>query len=110
MKTSNYGRSGYSSKAISIAARCPDWYKGKTYKKLAPKHSFFKRYKLDKNEEAYTKSYYEEVLNKLNPKEVYEDLGEDAILLCWEGAGKFCHRRIVAKWLEDSLGIKIEEV
>jgi hypothetical protein len=30
-------------------------------------------------------------------------------LLCWEAPGKFCHRRLVAAWLEDALGIDVPE-
>ena len=48
-------------------------------------------------------------MNKLNPREVYNELGEDAVILCWEAPDKFCHRHIVAEWLSYSLGIDIEE-
>lgn len=67
-------------------------------------------YKEDGDEEFYTKQYYKEVLDKLDPKEIYDEIGEDSVLLCWEKPGSFCHRRIVAKWLEDNLSIKIEEL
>jgi len=36
-------------------------------------------------------------------------LGEDAILLCYEGIFQFCHRRLVAKWLEEQLNITVDE-
>jgi len=109
MKTSNYYISGRESNAVSIAAKAPDWFKGRQYKKLAPKYHFFKKYKLDGDEESYTRQYYKEVLDKLDPKEAFEELGEDATLLCWEKPGNFCHRRIVAEWLEKALGVTIEE-
>ncbi len=117
MKTSNYSHLGHRllngvpvPNAVSIAAKAPFWYKGREYKKLAPKYGFFKKYKLDGDEEYYTKQYYKEVLDKLDPQKVYEELGEDAILLCWEKPGQFCHRHIVAKWLEKALGITIKEI
>lgn len=109
MKTSNYKKHAKDPRAVSIAGRAPDNYKGRQYKKLAPKIWFFKKYKKDGNEKYYIKHYYKEVLDALNPYEVYQDLGEDAILLCWEPPGKFCHRHIVAEWLRDKIGIIIEE-
>ena len=110
MRTSCYSRSGKNPRAVSIAGRAPDSYAGREYKKLAPKKWFFKEYKLDGDEKKYIKYYYAEVLDKLDPKEVHRDLGEDAVLLCWEKPGKFCHRHIVAEWLRDKLGIIIEEL
>ena len=111
MKTSYYSKNAENPNAISIAAKCPEWYKGREYKKLAPKYWFFKKYKEDGDEEFYKKHYYEEVLNLLDPKEVYKELGEDAVLLCWENKDKFCHRHLVAEWLSLSLEIpKIEEM
>jgi len=110
MKTSNYAKKNIDKNAVSIAARCPSWFKGREYKKLAPNYSFFIRYKKDGDEEAYTKSFYREILDMLDAKQVFEELGENAILLCYESAGKFCHRRIVAEWFEKELGIKVEEI
>jgi hypothetical protein len=98
-------------KYISIAKSNKFW-SGDEYKKLAPP---FDIVKID-NVELYTKLYYEKVLNKLDPNEVYKELGENAVLICYEKwadieSGKtFCHRRIVAKWFEENLGIKVEEL
>lgn len=100
---------------ISIAGKAPEDYYGLEYKKLAPKWAFFNDYKkgiLD--EDGYTDCYYDQVLSKLTPEQVYEeltkDLGTDVIMLCWEKAGAFCHRRIVAEWLEKGLAIKVLEL
>jgi uncharacterized protein (DUF488 family) len=49
-------------------------------------------------------------LSKLDPQKVFSDLGQDAILLCWEKPGEDCHRRLVAEWLEGLLGIKVPEL
>ena len=105
----NYPQNGY--KFISIA-RFNKFCCGEEYKKLAPPAEIIKI----EDENLYTKIYYEKVLNKLNPKEVYAELGDNAVLLCYEKwddikDGKtFCHRRIVAKWLEENLGINVEEL
>jgi len=108
MQTSYYAK--YKGKnAVSIAGKCPTWYKGREYKKLAPKYWFFIKYKQDGDKEFYTKQYQKEVLDKLDPQQVYEELGENAVLLCWEKSGDFCHRHLVASWLENELGIKVDE-
>lgn len=93
---------------VSIALKSPIGFDGPTYPDLFPKKSFLFKYKEDGNEESYTKAYHEQVLSRLDPQRVYEDL-KDYTLLCWEGAGKFCHRRIVAEWLENELGVDIPE-
>lgn len=110
MKTSYYGKSAGNINAVSIAAKAPFWYKGKEYKKLAPKYWFFKKYKKDGDKEFYIKQFYKEVLDKLNPIEIFNELGEDAILLCWEKSGKFCHRRLVAEWFSKTLKKEIKEL
>jgi len=48
------------------------------------------------------------VLSKLDPQRLYEDL-DGSILLCWENSDQFCHRHIVAMWLEKNLGIEVPE-
>jgi hypothetical protein len=62
---------------------------------------------------------YGQILSKLDPQEVADALfhcGENPVMLCYESpadvrAGtKWCHRHLAAKWLEDTLGIKVEEV
>jgi uncharacterized protein (DUF488 family) len=86
---------------------------GKPYLALAPSKELLTWWnKSDKGEEAqakFTKRYTKETLSQLDPRQVYADLGEDAVLLCFEKPGVFCHRRIVAKWLEDNLGISVPE-
>lgn len=110
MKTSNFTKSANNPNAVSIAGRAPEDFTGRCYKKLAPKKWFFEKYKKDGDEEFYKIQYQKEVLDVLDPKTVYEQLGEDSVLLCWEEPGEFCHRHIVAEWLMKHLGIKIREV
>ena len=110
MNTSYFAKSGNHPDAVSIAGSAPGFYKGRVYKKLAPKYWFFKKYKEDNDEAFYVEQYQKEVLNKLDPHQVYADLGENAVLLCWEKSGKFCHRHLIARWLESALGISIYEI
>ena len=112
MKTSYFASKEWRGKnAVAISKGVPEWYRGRVYEKLVPPWWMVNM----SDEEEYEKSYRRVVLSKLDPKEVFEELGEDAILLCWEtskdiASGKiFCHRRIVARWLEEKLGVIVEE-
>jgi len=109
MQTSYYAKYK-GDNAVSIAGKCPEWYKGKEYKKLAPNYWFFKKYKEDGDVEFYKEQYQKEILSNLNAETVYRELGEDAVILCWEASGKFCHRHLVARWLEKELGIEVKEL
>lgn len=96
---------------ISIAGKAPSFYHGREYKKLAPKYSWWEKWKDGKiSNNDYINLYYETVLDKLNPQQVYNELGENAVLLCWENKEKFCHRHIVAEWLENNLDIEVKEL
>jgi len=95
-------------------------YNGVSYTKLAPKLSFWREWHNnigvlsdDENNKFYINTFYTEVLSKLDAKEVYDELssyGDDIILLCYEDSNLFCHRYLVAAWLEYELGIKVDEV
>jgi hypothetical protein len=108
VKTSNFSRISRHpddfKNSVSIALSAPKWYHGRRYPALAP------RPKMLKLNEATYRVEYQKILDKLDPQKVFDDLGEDAILLCWEAPGKFCHRRLVAAWLEKHLGITVPEL
>ena len=114
MNTSYFAINANNSNAVSISGKAPEWYMGRQYKKLAPTFKIFSKYKSSnqtlEDEQEYTKEFTEQILNKLDPKVVFEELGKDAVILCYETPEKFCHRHIVAKWLSESLGIEIKEL
>ncbi len=88
---------------VSISLYAPPGYQGLTLKSLAPTKELLARYKKDSNEEAYTEAF-SEILEKLTPDAVYHVLekmtgGRDCVLLCYEKAGSFCHRNLVAQWM-----------
>ena len=103
---------------ISICSKAPDWYKGLQYKKLAPKYEFFIEWKKNHDNDYYIKCFNEQVLDKLDPVDVILDfsrmiygfnVGEDDVcLICYEKPEDFCHRHLVAKWLNDH-GISCKE-
>ena len=105
-------------------------YFGPAYKKLAPRLITYTIYssKLEelKNmkddllnyrkqiENEYIKSYYETRLKDLNVKDLLytlkEKFGNNIILLCHEDINEFCHRRLIADYIELETGIYIPEV
>ncbi|MEW6657204.1 MAG: hypothetical protein AB1424_00960 [Thermodesulfobacteriota bacterium] len=89
---------------VSIAFHSPKAYHGRSYPALAPRREMLKM------DEAAYRVEYQKILDKLDPHKVFADLGEDAILLCWEAPGRFCHRRLVAEWLEKHLGVHVPEL
>jgi hypothetical protein len=100
---------------LSISGRAPDFYHGPQDKRLAPKIGFFTEYKAGIiDAEGYTSEFYRLVLNPLDPKQIYEELikryGSDVTLLCYERPGEFCHRRLVAGWFENNLGVLVPEL
>lgn len=108
IKTSYFAKAPQNKNNFSIATGSPNWYKGKEYKKLAPG---WKLVKAGYSRHKFEKEYRKQVLNKLNPQKVYDELGEDAIILCWEKPQDFCHREIVADWLEENIpDLKIREL
>lgn len=81
------------------------------YRELCPGWSLVKDYKKHKiSWDNYIEIYREDILDKLNPEKVYHDLGQDAVILCWEKPGKLCHRRLIAEWLYDRLKIRVNEL
>jgi uncharacterized protein (DUF488 family) len=56
------------------------------------------------------KMYRDEVLDKLDPKQVLSELPDQAILCCYEDDPRYCHRSEVAKWFKRELGLKVEEI
>jgi len=109
MQTSYFAISHNLPNAVSVAAKSPDFYGGTEFLPLAPTWDIFSEYKHTKNTELFTVRYVEEILLPLNPQEIYDEF-RYSVILCWESPGKFCHRRIIAKWLEDSLNVSIPEL
>ena len=112
-----YQQKGYL--AVAISLMLPRWatpYVDHRVHSLAPTQAILDTLP---DEIEYTRRYKEEILGKLDPKKVYDEeiahyakiRGKDkVVLLCYENADKFCHRHIVADWLNESLGTDITEI
>lgn len=98
---------------VSISLWSPRDWKGKHIKQLAPTEDILREYKRKPDAERYTRRYVEEVLAGHSAERLVEALkakwGDGTyIFLCYERPGKFCHRRLVAAWLE-AVGIPCPE-
>ena len=84
------------------------------YKSLAPNWKLFENLNKKKiTEDQFIKSYDDQLVS-LSAEKVYEDLvnlvsGFEPIIMTSISKKKFCHRHLVAVWLENELGIIIEE-
>ena len=112
----NYKSSLYRTYAISGNRGKDAGYNGNYYKDLAPKMFFWKIWhdnfgfiSEDENNKFYVEQYYNHVLSKLDPDKIYREL-DSSILLCYEDNEKFCHRHIVAEWLQITLEVKVPEI
>ena len=100
---------------------------GNAYKKISPRLYLWQYYDsnpdgLNDDEliEWYINEFYELRLKDLNPIELMDTLkqkfGDEIILLCHELPSNklnkkfFCHRRLIADWIELETGIMIPEI
>lgn len=89
---------------VAISIGIPDNFGGEICRELNPPISLLNDYKNGKcTEEEYIDRYKNSVLNGLNPREIYEKL-KGKVILCYCGAGRFCHRNLVLEWLRENLG------
>lgn len=96
---------------IGIALYPPKWFYGVTLRMLAPSWSILKQTSTD---EEYIRRFKGEILSRLQQDVVLSRLneiskGKDVALCCFEKPGEFCHRHIVADWLNEKLEGKVEE-
>ena len=86
---------------IAICHWKPGYFKGPHYRVVAPTEQMVLDYKSSKQDQEAKEKYikeYDKVLSALNPQEI-GNLLQNKILLCYERPGDFCHRHLLAKWL-----------
>lgn len=96
---------------IGVALWPPRFFRGISMKQVAPR-----RYMLDDRltDEEYIRMYRNDVLRLVDARSFIQDLerasrGMDVALCCFEKPGDFCHRHILAKWLNEQTGIEVLE-
>lgn len=106
---------------LAISNGLPLWFKGGRYKALRPSYEFVKLLKAAQQSEMtpedielFSSDYYEEVLSKLDPQAVYDELmqqaqGKPVVLLSQEDSEEFSIRHVVRAWLLQA-GIDCQEI
>ena len=91
-------------------------FKGKAIPKLAPKRVFWNiwhdnigKIPEEENNRYYIEQYYKQVLSKVDIEELLKD-EKDPILLCFEKGQDFCHRHVLAEYIEMTYGIKVRDI
>lgn len=107
---------------IAICGGLPEWYEGSWYRKVAPKWKWWKwwhdtyagHYETKEAADYYTACYKNTVLSALSREKVLSEIEQiadrsNAYLLCYEAPNKFCHRQLLAAWLNENTENKIVE-
>lgn len=100
---------------VAISGTIPEFYTNRLrYSDFAPRYSFFKAWRAGEIDNFEYTIMYKDYLDTLDKKEIKEDFDSphkcsNMILLCYEKTGDFCHRHILADWLEENFGYRVEE-
>lgn len=91
-------------------------FSGKAMLEFAPQKEFFKKWKNnigvipdEENNRYYINEYYKRILSKINVEELLKD-EKDPILLCYEKGQAFCHRHVLAEYIELLYGTKVRDI
>lgn len=103
---------------IAICAKPPKGFNGPVLSELAPTFDILMQYKETGDEARYIARFNDEILGLISPQAVYcliEDIAkannaDKVALVCFEKSGDFCHRHLVSAWLNNALGLTIEEL
>lgn len=114
--TAKYQQMGYT--CISIARFKPKWFNGLSLEELSPPYVLIKSLKSGIiTEDEFTNAYIS-MLDKLDIDGVFDKIkyfinkeqSKGVVLLCYEKFGDFCHRHILAKYLNTRYNLSIEEL
>ena len=91
-------------------------FEGKWIGELAPKRDFFKQWRRNRgvipeeeNNQYYIENYYSQVLSQIDVEALLKD-EVDPILLCYEKGQDFCHRHVLAEYIEMIYGVKVQDI
>ena len=97
-------------RVVSIARTRPAGFRGRSAEWLFPSAELLDAYRRGQVHPAEYRRRYLAQLEDVPAAEIVQRLGADAILVCWERAGSFCHRRVLAEKIEKELGILVPEL
>lgn len=100
---------------VAISRYVPKGYSGARELRFAPSRRLLMSYKKGLSSELYTKAFYNELIDEENVYSVFKDLsrlsqGRDIVLCCYEKAGDFCHRRLIADFVLSHWNYDIKEL
>ena len=95
-----FNKQHWEGEPVSIANFSPKGFRGERCSELAPGKIVRQFKKKQITQEEYMVAYKQQ-LGKLDVQEIGKRL-RNKTLFCWEKTGEFCHRYIVADWLEDA--------
>ena len=108
--TSNYSRQGQNPMSISISKKPPDYFSGEHLESLAPTWDMIQRIKTGGGDQVeYTRRYLQLLKDRNIDPQTVADLPDGTILLCYESPQDFCHRHLLAQWVENHTGVIIPE-
>jgi hypothetical protein len=110
--TSNYARNSENPMAYGISCTIPTWYSGKRLSIIAPTWNIVGASKDGMiNEEEYASLYYDLLQERgVTPRSIVDALPDGAIMLCYERPLDFCHRRLIADWIERETNTPVMEL
>jgi len=98
---------------IGICQYPPKWFKGPNLISIAPTPFILNNFR--SNHEQFIKLFKSEILSiHKDPQDFVNRLefiseGKDVALCCFETPDKFCHRHLIAKWLNNTLNLDVKE-
>lgn len=100
---------------IGISQIPPKFFFNPNIQAVAPSRSILFEYKNDPDIERYVRRYTDEILSQITTPQALIDYlyklsgGKDVALCCYERSGVFCHRHLLADFLNKALGLNIQE-
>ena len=101
---------------VSIAYKTPSFFKNPSFGgSCGPTASILYEYKKNPDKERYIRRYKDECLVIWKDPQIlidglkYVSKGKDVALMCYEKHGDFCHRHLLADFLNEKLGLDIKE-
>lgn len=97
---------------VGICLYRPRYFNGVNFSCVAPTRELFNM--SEAPDEVYVPKFKKDVLSKVSPGDFVQQLesvsgGKDVALCCYEKDNSQCHRKIVGEWLQEQLGIEVEE-
>lgn len=99
---------------VSISRGVPSGFNGYRVYEFAPTSSILSNYRDNNDDAIYMVRYKNEVLKKCDTPSVLHRIseaahGRDVVFMCYEGSTKFCHRHLLAAWLNFHYGLNVTE-